>query len=557
MSTDLLGGIAAYDVRFLPIVKAYADKIGLVQVINELVPSKMDVQPGHMVLAMIMDTLTGRSPLYHIETFWKSQDIELLLGKAYRAGSFHDDTVERILDKLYDVGTMRIFSEVAVRAAQAFSVEKRYVHFDTTSVSVYGEYEPSPDDPFAVTFGHSKDHRPDLKQFVLSMLCVDRNVPIFGKTEDGNSSDKSLNNVILSELSCRMAKHGLGTGSYIYVADSALVSEINLRALDGTLFISRLPSTYNECGRAITEAISRNEWQELGVLAQTKTTTHRPGAFYKVYETEVSLHGKSYRAVVAHSSAHDKRRKKKIERELKEDRKALEALIGDEAKRKYFCTADAEGAAKRLSASESEYHNLSVEILEKQKYGRGRPKKGEAREVKETHYTLTVNLKEKEDAVARKRQEAGCFVLLSNVPKDGEMAHSEAEILNAYKEQHGIEQNFAFLKDPLIVNSLFLKKPERIEALGLVLLLSLLIWRLMERSLRQHVETTHSKIMGLNNTLTDRPTAHMITRIFHSVMIIKVVEGRRLAHPLSAGQLDYLKALGVNSTIFCVADPSG
>lgn len=557
MSTNLLDGITAYDVRFLPIVKAYADKIGLVQAINELVPSKMDVQPGHMVLAMIMDTLTGRSPLYHMETFWQSQDIELLLGKAYRAGAFHDDTLERILDKLYDVGTMKIFSEVALRAARVFSVEKRYVHFDTTSVSVFGEYDPGPDDPFAITFGHSKDHRPDLKQFVLSMLCVDRNVPIFGKTEDGNSSDKTLNNVILSELSCRMAKHGLGTGAYIYVADSALVSEINLRALDDTLFISRLPSTYKECGRAITEAVSRNEWRELGVLAKTKPTTHRPGTFYKVYETEVSLHGKTYRAVVAHSSAHDKRRKKKIERELKEDRKALEALIGDEAKRKYFCTADAEASAKRLSAAESEYHHLTVEILEKQKYGRGRPRKDEAREVKEIHYTLAVNLREKEAAVARKRQEAGCFVLLSNVPKDGEMAHSEAEILNVYKEQHGIEQNFAFLKDPLIVNSLFLKKPERIEALGLVLLLALLIWRLMERSLRQHIETTHSKIMGLNKTLTDRPTAHMITRIFHSVMIIKVAEGRKLAHPLSAYQLDYLKALGVNNSIFSVPDPSG
>jgi transposase len=54
------------------------------------------------------------------------------------------------------------------------------------------------------------------------------------------------------------------------------------------------------------------------------------------------------------------------------------------------------------------------------------------------------------------------------------MAHSARAVLQAYKEQHGIEQNYGFLKDPLSVNSLFLKKPERLEALGLVLLLALL-----------------------------------------------------------------------------------
>jgi hypothetical protein len=41
-----------------------------------------------------------------------------------------------------------------------------------------------------VTYGYSKDRRPDLKQFVLSTLCVDRAVPIWGKPEDGNASDR-------------------------------------------------------------------------------------------------------------------------------------------------------------------------------------------------------------------------------------------------------------------------------------------------------------------------------------------------------------------------------
>jgi transposase len=76
---------------------------------------------------------------------------------------------------------------------------------------------------------------------------------------------------------------------------------------------------------------------------------------------------------------------------------------------------------------------------------------------------LQVTLHERAEVIARKTQETGCFVLLTNVPTAGEMAHRAGDVLRAYKEQHGIEQNYGFLKDPLIVNSLFLKKPERIR----------------------------------------------------------------------------------------------
>ncbi len=71
--------------------------------------------------------------------------------------------------------------------------------------------------------------------------------------------------------------------------------------------------------------------------------------------------------------------------------------------------------------------------------------------------------------MAHLEEEAGCFVLLTNVPTEGDLAHSARDILTVYKDQHGTEQNYGFLKDPVIVNSLFLKKPERIEALGVVL----------------------------------------------------------------------------------------
>ena len=199
----VLPPIEVYQVQHLPIVKAYADKIGLVETINHLVPTEMAIDPGTIVLGMILDTLSGRSPLYRLEEFFTHQDTALLLGKAVPPEAFQDDTVGRVLERLYATGTMKVFTACAVRADRVFGFDKRYVHFDTTSITVYGEYRPPEEAgesevPFQITYGYSKDKRPDLKQFVLSTLCVDRAVPLWGKPEDGNASDKTVNNTLLS-----------------------------------------------------------------------------------------------------------------------------------------------------------------------------------------------------------------------------------------------------------------------------------------------------------------------------------------------------------------------
>jgi len=91
-----------------------------------------------------------------------------------------------------------------------------------------------------VTNGYSKDHRPDLKQFLVKMLCIHHNIPIVGGCESGNTSDKTINNAVLTNLSKYMAKHGLGEGAFVYVADSAMVTPNNLQALGDNLFIKAL-----------------------------------------------------------------------------------------------------------------------------------------------------------------------------------------------------------------------------------------------------------------------------------------------------------------------------
>ena len=122
--------IAAYVVGHLPIVKAYAIKIGLVDIINRLVPSKMDVEPGIIFLGMIMDTLSGRTPLYRLDEFFQDQDTELLLGKRINPSVFNDYNVGRVLDKAYEIGSIKIFTVIAKNAVDVFDVNTPHVSFD-------------------------------------------------------------------------------------------------------------------------------------------------------------------------------------------------------------------------------------------------------------------------------------------------------------------------------------------------------------------------------------------------------------------------------------------
>jgi len=315
-----LAGADIFHHGHLPVAAAYCRRLGLVELVDQLVPTQMALRPGLVVQAMVLDTLSGRTPLYRVEQFLAGQDVELLLGEAVPVHAFNDTNLARSLDAIFAAGSAKIVTELGLRATCAFGLDTSVPSYDTTSTSVWGDYlacesERPPAGPL-VTRGHSKDHLPELKQFMTELLCVDRGVPIFGRTLNGNSSDKTSNNEMLSRISAIMAKHRLGPGAFVYVADSALVTEKNLDAVGANLFVSRLPANYAECGRVIAAAVGVGTWTDLGRLAETAGGTARPCAEYKVFETSVVLYGKTYRAVVVHSSAHDKRRQKKLDKAI-------------------------------------------------------------------------------------------------------------------------------------------------------------------------------------------------------------------------------------------------
>jgi len=546
--------IRACDVRFLPIVSAYARTLGLVEEVDRLCGPKRGVSDGQMVLALVLDALSGRSPLFRLPQAFAKLDTELLLGEAISPERLNDDAVGRALDRIFEVGTGKVLSAVALRAVKLFDLDTTHVHHDTTSHSVYGDYdlygEEALDQPFVITFGFSKDHRPDLKQLVHSLLCVDAGIPIYSQCESGNLSDKVVNRNLIPTMVERMAE--LGQDNFLYVADSALITPDNLALMDdwksGFRFVSRLPASYKECGKAVAKGVRQDSWQDLGTLSDEPSTPKRKPAHYHGFETMVDLYGVWYRALVVHSDAYDERRTKRLERTLEQSRAEAERIAIEQEKIEYACLPDAQAAVLRLPRGR--FHELVGQIEEAPVYASGRPKADGTRKIKRTTYRLKISLKPREEAISRTRKEAGCFVLVTNEPEEPSGGLNSKELLRAYHDQHSVEQNFGFLKDPVIVNALFLKSPRRIEALGLILVLALMIWRLMERTMRVSLKESNAKVVGWNNRQTSRPTSFMMTTKFVSVIVIRTAERRFLAEPLDPIQERYLQILGLSEAIF-------
>jgi transposase len=540
------GDVGSFTLAHLPIVKAYAQRMGFVGIIDQALPGGMHASPGKILLGLVMNVLCSRSPLYRVEEFFRTRDVGLLLGEDMTAGMLNDDAIGRVLDRIYEYGTWKIYSEICLHAFWNFGVDCSVVHEDTTSVSVWGEYKPAPADPIRIVHGFSKDKRPDLKQFILSLLCVEGNLPCHGGVLDGNASDKKNNGKIIMELPRIMARHGIGNRGFIYVADSALATEENLSLMgDDIQFITRLPENFGVCGELIGRSVSSGSWQEVGRLSHRKVKGKEVCASYRLQEETVVFCGRTYRAVVVHSDAHDRRRQKRIDNAIKKDGECLGVAMMALRKKEFFCLPDAHAAAAAFK--DGDFHRISCSFESRPVYGRGRPCKNGDRRVKEIRHRVLATMSENQVAVEKLREEAGCFVLLTNVPAEEKEG---LEILKSYKEQDGIERNFGFLKDPLVANDVFLKKPRRIEAMGLVLVLSLLLWRLMERAMRRKIKEENIVLQGWNNRDTVKPTSFLMASKFSPVFVGVKGNRRFLFTPLDEVQLAYLNALDVHPAIF-------
>ncbi len=379
-----------------------------------------DLSAGQVVKALILDRLSGRSPLYKIEQSFVHQDMELLFGEDISPSKFNDDVVGRCMDALFETGTGMILTAVVLSAFKQYNLDTQNVHHNTTSVTVHGDYDLYRDSnhshPSVITRGFNKDHRRDLKQIVHSLLCADRGIPVAAKLVNGNESDKVINKNLLGEVSKKMRE--LGQDDPVYVADSALVTEDNLDLLTdkdkGCRFITRLPRTYKECRKVVTWAVEQNEWREIGTISPQRPTAKRKPAHYRYFESEVVLYGRRYHALVVYSDALDKKSVKKFEREFEQDKADLTKIKKDHEKIIYACLPDAQRALSRLPRGK--FHCIAGQIYEVYHYPKGRPKDDAAQAPTRIDYQLDLHLKPDEDSISRSQHEAGCFVLLTKHP---------------------------------------------------------------------------------------------------------------------------------------------
>lgn len=544
-------------VGHIPAIARMCHRLGLIDLINESIPCNTDIDIGTLVTGMICDTLSGRSPLYKVEEFIAEQDTELLFGTPVNSRSFNDDALGNSLDRIHAKGTLKLFTEVSLKAAEVFNLDTRKCSFDTTSVNVWGDYGTSLPHQKAphITHGYSKDKRPDLKQFMVSMLCVEGNIPISGKMQNGNSGDEKLNNEELQRIARLLQPLGQNITELTYIADCKLITAENLKKLNDLRFISRFPATYKEHGRVIEQAIDGGEWEKLGILAETPSPSiKRQRATYKACESQVSIDGKDYRALVIQTDHLDKRRGGSIERKRLKEKALIEKTIKAAEKASYHCAQDAAKALELLTRQDkNRYWHITGKVEQKSIHAPGRAPADGQRKIIGTKYHLHLRPEANHALHQRKLKQAACFVMITNISKTDMSAR---EVLKTYKEQYGVEKNFSFLKEPLIANDTFLKKPSRIDGLVFILLVSLMIWNLMQRELRNSEQVQAKQLQDLNKRPTLRPTSYLMMSYLSATIILKHGCQRLLPrNGLRAQGLQYLKALGFDESIYTTPPP--
>jgi transposase len=539
------------------VIAHFCDQLQIVKHINASVkwdPIRSDMSPGEAIKALVINLLVRREPLYRIEDFYAEMDISQLFGRDWKAEDFHDDRLGAALEKLAKSDLPHIYHTIAWEAVQSEGIVLDQAHIDTTSLSVQGAYAQAcgEDAALRIDYGYSKDKRKDLKQIMFGLGSV-QGLPLFADVMHGNTSDKKWNGSFAVQMAELLPQEQLN--KMIVIADSALVSEENLRLYADRPFISRFPETYSLC-RELKDLASGQEasWVTVGALSD------KPGAaIYRIQGMTSELYGRTYRFAVVHSSALDQRKQHKIDRDIARERVTLDKATQEWMEAHYHCEAD---AAKQLAEHlnlRTKYHQLSgqIERLEIVKRPRGRPSK-EAIYPIETVFVCRCKVDPDEVQIQKMREEEGTFVLISNVEEEREK--SVLGLLRRYKSQIEVENLFRALKHPYFVHGVFLKNDLRVLGLSYVFVIGLLIYALLQCRVRTKImeSQTPLRLYG-KNFFT--PTGKTLLEQFESAHIITIThpqtqETMKIVK-LSDAAKQILQWLDLDETVYQSRSPTG
>lgn len=445
-------GLVSRTLGGLPILNLILDRLGLPALLADAMPNddaRLKLAPAVAIRLVITNLALGREPLYGLGEWAAAFDPTLLGLGVEELGLLNDDRVGRALEALFDADRASLLTAVVLRAVSEFSIDTDQLHNDSTSISVHGAYadavgverggKPTPQ----ITFGHSKDHRPDLKQLVwILTVSADGAVPMAYRLADGNTSDDPTHVPTWDGLVAL-----LGRCDFLYVADSKLCSRPAMGHIagNGGRFITILPRSRGEDG-AFRDYLQTHTpvWTEAG-----RRPGRRLGDPDEVYSTTPAPwpSAEGYRIVWVHSTAKAGRDAAARQARTEAGVAAMEDLGAKLAgPRSRFKTRVAvEQAATAALADTRAQRWVTFTVTEtitktyKQKRA-GRP--GPAtnyREILTSHFALEIDIAL--DRVAYDAASDGCFPLISN---DRDL--SDAEVLGAYRYQPNLERRHHLLK---------------------------------------------------------------------------------------------------------------
>src|SRR5665648_236237 len=503
---------------------AICNEIKLVEYINHAVtwdPKQWKVSPGQHILALVINTLCGRVPLYRVEKFYEDQDVEGLFGVGRTAKDFNHFALGRALDKVNEAGSSSIFTGLTLRNLITSGAPLQFAHGDTTSKVMYGAYEREDNgdpDKLKINLGYSKDKRFDLKQIVMGLVTIGRGMPLLGNVNDGNLDDKTWNGELIDTMA--EALNPLQIRKLVYVADSAFFTEANVKKANGKglSFISLVSENHKLRKICIEQVLLNKQMINLGRISDQKKASE-----YHIQEISQDYHGIPLRCSVVYSTHLAEQKKETFARKLQNEKLQLEKETNKLSEQEFSCEKDAQKALKRfLHIHRKSLFPISggIEVLTRPapRDKRGRPKKSEITEM-ETLYTLHLHSTPVPlEVIEEEERRMGYFVLSTNHEDASELPAEQ--VLREYKQQSRTELRFKFLKDPMFVDSLFLERPERIEALGYVLLIALFVYMRLEERIRTAVEQQNIRLQPVRGWFTRKPTAKQIILMLQHIVTI-------------------------------------
>lgn len=195
----------------LPFIDEVLKRLGWRQLMLTGVKNRRYVEA---IEAVLKSLLVEPAALYRIPHWYTQNDPSLAPGGT----NLGDDALGRALEVLFLGDRASLMTRLTLVTIRVYQVNIDQLHNDSTSIKFYGAYKRQHRNAIKLKRGHSKDHRPDLKQLVYNLtITADGAVPVHFKAHDGNRTDDTLH--IDTWLTLRAM---LGRSDFLYVADSKL-----------------------------------------------------------------------------------------------------------------------------------------------------------------------------------------------------------------------------------------------------------------------------------------------------------------------------------------------